>query len=89
MSGWVFAENPAFAGQQPRPLQPACHDRSPFITVRCHCGAELHLHETQLAAVPGDTAIGVVCKGCGEALVFEPGELQAGFARMRADGWIE
>lgn len=86
---WTFAENPAYAGKQPRRLQAACHDGSPFITIRCACGSVLHLHETQLAAVPADSAIATACKGCGEPLVFEPGELEQGFARMRADGWIE
>lgn len=85
---WTFAENPAYAGQQPRPLQATCHDRSPFITIRCACGAALHLHETQLAAVPGDSAIATACKACGQPLIFAPGELEQAFAQMRAAGWI-
>lgn len=93
---WTFVANPAFAGQTPRPLTPACHDGSPFVTIRCDCGSDMHLHETQLAAATldlalalGDAAIAVSCTGCGEPLVFEPGELEGAFARMRADGWIE
>lgn len=84
---WTFVANPVFAGQTPRPLTPACHDGSPFVTIRCDCGSDMHLHESQLAA--GDAAIVVSCRGCGEPLVFEPGELEGAFARMRADGWIE
>jgi hypothetical protein len=84
-----FVENPAFAGQTPRPLTASCHDRSPFVTIRCTCGADMHLHETQLAPVPTSTAIGVRCQSCREPMVFEPGELEGAFARMRADGWIE
>lgn len=86
---WTFIENPAYAGQQPRRLQAVCHDGSPFITIRCECGAVLHLHETQLLAVPADSATVTACKGCGEPLVFEPGDLERGFAQLREAGWIE
>lgn len=92
---WTFFANPALAGQAPRPLKPACHDGSPFVTIRCDCGSDMHLHETQLAAATLhlasalDAAIVTRCTSCGEPLVFAPGELESAFDRMRADGWIE
>lgn len=86
---WVFIDNPAFAGQAPRPLKAACHDGSPFLTIRCDCGTEMHLHETQVAATPSAARVGTICKGCGRLLRFAPGELAGAFARMRELGWIE
>lgn len=85
---WAFVDNPAFAGQAPRPLRAACHDGSPFVTIRCDCGTEMHLHETQLRDDQLVVAIATYCKGCGRLLRFAPGELAGAFAQMRADGWI-
>jgi hypothetical protein len=87
---WEIVENPAFAGQEPHALGRAtCHDGSPFITIACSCGFDMHLHETQIAAVPAGTVIATACKGCGDLLTFAPGQLEDAFAQMRADGWIE
>jgi hypothetical protein len=86
---WEIVDNPAYAGQTPRRLRAACHDRSPFLTIRCDCGFDMHLHETQLRSLPADAVIGMPCKGCRELLTFTPGHLQGAFARMRDAGWIE
>lgn len=53
---WVFIDNPAFAGQAPRPLKAACHDGSPFLTIRCDCGTDMHLHESQIRRGQSDNA---------------------------------
>lgn len=86
---WTLVDNPAFAGQKPRVLKAACHDGSPFLTIRCECGGEMHLHETQITVVPADAAIATHCKSCGGPLVFPPGELAGAFTQMREAGWIE
>src|SRR4051812_30919392 len=87
MSNWTIAPNPAFAEQTPRPLTPACHDGSPFLTIRCTCGENMHLHETQIAAVPAVDAIGARCPACRAVLEFGD-ELRQAFADMREAGWI-
>jgi hypothetical protein len=86
--GWEFAENPAFAGQEPRPLVADCHDGSPFLTVVCGCGYEMHIHETQIAGVPAGATIATRCHDCGRLLSFG-GELPRAFAEMREAGWFE
>jgi hypothetical protein len=70
---WEWADNPAYAGRMPSPLEASCHDRSPFLTITCSCGAEMHIHETQIAQAPRGLPMGATCKGCGELLMFEPG----------------
>lgn len=87
MSDWTFAPNPAFAGQTPRPLTPACHDGSPFLTICCGCGFDMHLHETQVAAMPAGTTIAMRCHGCHALLTFGGDELRRAFADMREAGW--
>jgi hypothetical protein len=86
----MLIDNPAFGARgprTPRPLLPVCHDRSPLLTIQCACGAELHVHETQLPSDPS-VAVGCPCRGCGEVLLFEPGRLQEAFGEMRGRGWI-
>ena len=86
---WELVENAAFAGMEPRIMVAACHDRSPFITIRCRCGCELHQHETRVSSFPDDAELASRCLGCGELLVFPPGFFREAFAGMRRDGWIE
>jgi hypothetical protein len=67
----------------------ACHDGSPFLTVCCSCSYAMHLHESQLDAVPA-TVVELVmpCHACGKLLTPRLADLRAAFAGMRADGWI-
>ena len=85
---WELVENPAYAGKTPTPLEAACHDRTPFITVHCECGSDLHLHESQIAGMPADAEVATGCHGCSELLVFPPGYFQGAFQRLRDEGWI-
>lgn len=86
---WTLLVNPVFENQKPRPLAAACHDGTPFLTIRCNeCGSDLHLHESQIADVPTDTAIAVRCPQCPAILEFWPGWFQVAFAQVRKEGWI-
>jgi hypothetical protein len=86
---WALVDNPAWAGKTPGDgtLEPACHDKSHFVTIACTCGEQMHIHESQLAGHDFDD-IGAPCKGCGELLLFPPGVLPGAFATMRRQGWI-
>jgi hypothetical protein len=86
---WVLLDNPAFEGKTPRVLVAQCHDRTPFITIVCNCGGEMHLHESQTDPIPEDAEIAAPCKTCGKPLVFPPGYFASAFQTMRDDGWIE
>lgn len=88
MNDWVLLDNPAYIGKEPRPLQAACHDGTPFLTVRCGCGADGHFHEGQLRHAPLDAEVVLRCPACGEFLEFPPGFVAEAFEGMRADGWI-
>jgi hypothetical protein len=88
-SRFTLVPNPAYAGRTPTPLVVACHDRTPFITIRCDCGAALHQHESFVAHVPVDAEIASRCPGCGKTLVFEPGFFADAFQQLRDDGWVE
>jgi ribosomal protein S27E len=88
VSDWVLAPNPVYAGKTPRILEAACHDRTPFLTIRCSCGNELHVHESQIEAIAAATEIAVRCISCGNPLVFPPGYLAAAFQQLRDEGWI-
>jgi hypothetical protein len=88
MSKWVWQENPAYAGRTPTVLKAACHDGSPFITISCWCGWDMHVHETQLAKLPAKIEIHARCKGCYEFLTIPPGWLPGAFADLRLRGWI-
>lgn len=82
-------QNPAFAGRTPRPLEAMCHDRTPFITIVCECGFELHIHESSLAASRQFGAgLATRCHQCRELLTFPPGLLEDAFQEMRDEGWI-
>jgi hypothetical protein len=88
--GWKLVDNPAWAGKRPEaPLERSdCHDNSHFLTVQCQCGDYLHMHETQLAAVPAGTGMVSRCTGCHRPLIFKPGFFAGAFAEMRRGGWI-
>jgi phage/plasmid primase-like uncharacterized protein len=89
MSTWTLQKNPAWAGLNPDDgvYEPDCHDRSHMVDVICQCGEMMHIHETQIAGQKR-AQIGARCQGCGEVLLFEPGELHRAFAELRKQGWI-
>ena len=88
MTDWVLVDNPAYAGREPRPLDAACHDGTPFLTVRCGYGGEGHFHEGQLRHAPGDAEVVLRCPTCGAWLEFPPGFILEAFAQMRTAGWV-
>jgi DNA-directed RNA polymerase subunit RPC12/RpoP len=66
---------------------PICPDRSLVLEVQCdRCGDISHLHE--VAGAPKEHDITVRCATCRHAIIFRPGEIEAGFAVMRRRGWI-
>ena len=84
---WELVANPNFAGRKPSIQHAECHDRTPFVTCACRCGAVMHYHEGQ--RLPADVEIATTCKACGNLLVFPPGWFANAFATMREEGWIE
>jgi hypothetical protein len=91
MSDWQLIENPDWAGKQP-PDEPftesACHDHSHFVTIRCGCGAQSHVHETAWRKAPKDHGIASRCKACWTLLEFPPGYFDQSLAEIRKRGWI-
>lgn len=86
---WKLIDNPDYGGRAPTPLKAACHDGSPFITIKCnHCGEGMHHHETSVAHVPADAEIASRCPTCSRLLVFPPGFFADAFAQLRAEGWV-
>lgn len=85
--GYTIHENSAYAGKSPRLLTPSCHDRTPFITIRCDCRQEMHVHESQLADVP-TRKFGTTCLRCLQIIVVTKPEMERAFAHMREQGWI-
>lgn len=85
---WELVENPSYAGREPTPMRAACHDGSPFISIRCDCGALGHQHESRTELIPDTVAVAMRCLECGELLEFPPGYFTTAFARLRAEGWI-
>lgn len=81
--------NPGYEGQTPRILRAACHDRTPFITVRCECGSDMHLHESQTSVVPADDAVISRCLACGRMIVVQSSRFVEAFKQLREEGWIE
>jgi hypothetical protein len=63
-SRFELVPNPAYAGKTPTPLKAECHDGSPFITIQCDCGVQLHQHESSVVAVPVDAEIASRCPSC-------------------------
>lgn len=88
---WTLAENPAYAGREPTPVEAVCHDGTPFITIQCpRCGADLHMHESQLARLPEEvTTISLGCPTCRGRADAPARMLTEAFADMRRTGWIE
>jgi ribosomal protein S27E len=86
---WTLVDNPAWAGVKPDHLEHSgCHDGSHCVTIRCDCGNEMHLHESETKRVAGHLSIAAVCRGCGDLLTFPPGSIANAFAEMRRQGWI-
>lgn len=89
MSEWTMVENPAWAGIEPQALSgSACHDHSHFLTVQCHCGEQMHMHESKTRDLPRHVGVASMCKGCSDLLTFEPGYFHKTFAEMRRQDWI-
>ena len=86
--GFVLVANPSYAGKTPTPMKAVCHDGSPFVTIQCSCGYQLHQHESRVAEIPPDAEIASRCLGCGELLVFPPGFFAEAFKKMRDEGWL-
>lgn len=62
----------------------ACHDGSPIVDYTCPaCGAQSHIHETQLAGAPPDADVGGRCSTCGEIVVLERAVVDAALAASR------
>ena len=77
MTSWVVMDNPDWPKQRIEAakrgeLKPACHDKTPYLDLRCDCGQIGHVHASQLqdAMKQGATEIGTFCFGCGEELVL-------------------
>lgn len=87
---WLITENPAFRGMKPRILEPACHDRTPMIDVKCSfCGSMNHVHESQLEGAPQDAELAMNCARCGLPSVGSVFQMRDAFDQMRKDGWYE
>jgi hypothetical protein len=87
-SRFELVPNPAYAGRKPTPLVAECHDGTPFITIQCDCGSQLHQHESSVAHVPAEAEIASRCPSCRKTLVFEPGFFARAFQQLRDDGWV-
>jgi hypothetical protein len=79
--------NPAFAGREPRLLQPVCHDRTPMLDYACGCGATSHMHESQLDGLTDLATILFRCHACGVREPIPVEQVRRAFADMRAAGW--
>lgn len=87
MADFELVPNPAYAGMAPRPLEVACHDRTPFLTVRCaECLNDMHIHESQIEGV--ELGITTLCIECGELLAFPPRFFVDAFQTLRDQGWV-
>lgn len=83
----VLIRNPGYDGE-PRIMEAACHDGTPFLTCRCVCGEQMHVHESQIAPAWTLFEVEAACHGCREAMIFPAGYFPAAFQRMRDEGWI-
>lgn len=84
---FTLVPNPAYEGLKPRIIETMCHDRTPALEIRCVCGCQLHLHESQTKAF-GDMKIRSQCHACKAPLEFPPGFFTRAFQRLRDEGWI-
>lgn len=69
--GWTLKPNPNFPAEH-GDIRAACHDGSPFLTIACSCGAEMHLHETQITGMQPRDELMTACKsaGCGKPMLL-------------------
>lgn len=79
--------NPDFTGP-PRIIEPICHDLTPFLTVRCSCGDDSHVHESQTSHLDDDAVVVARCRACGRQSSVHGRFFREAFAAMRAQGWI-
>jgi hypothetical protein len=85
---YVILHNPAFAGRTPTLLKPQCHDKTPFLDFACLCGAEGHIHESQLTGAPDDALLAIRCHACKQYDELDINDVRQAFADMRTEGWI-
>lgn len=50
------------------------HDNSPFLTIRCDCGYESHIHESRLGVLAPLWGLLMMCHGCRDVLQFSADE---------------
>jgi hypothetical protein len=84
-NGWDFIPNPAWEGRRPDVAGIGCHDRTPFMTIRCSCGSEMHFHISQIERLADEDEALVLCRGCGEPLMFNVGMMKGKI--REAWGW--
>jgi hypothetical protein len=70
MSSWKLVPNPNLKGVDPSKLQPICHDKTPFLTIQCSCGYQMHIHLSQIENIPQEMIISR-CHNCNQLLFFE------------------
>jgi hypothetical protein len=68
--GWKLVPNPKLVGVDRSKLEPACHDKTPFLTIECSCGYRMHIHLSQIENVPYEVLVSR-CHRCGELLFFD------------------
>lgn len=69
-SGWKLVPNPEWKGKKPKKAKILCHDHTPFLTIKCSCGYMMHIHKSQVEAMPYPVAFSI-CHNCGKPLFFE------------------
>jgi len=85
---WELRTPRSYLGRTPRLLRPACHDRTPFLSIEHDCGERLHLHESQVRGLDRDTDILARCPSCSHLLLVPAAFLFDAFAELRREGWI-
>jgi hypothetical protein len=87
---YEITDNPAFAGQTPRLLKPACHDGTSFITFRCHCGQYGHIHESQVrAGISKDAVLALRCSSCLTTDTVSVSAILDAFQTLQDQGWAD
>lgn len=81
--GWRLVENPEFPREH-GDIEVACHDGSMFLTIRCRCGDDMHLHESSIVGLRPEDEVATRCKGtCGQPMLLGGKYLIAAFAEVR------
>jgi len=66
---WILIPNPALKGIDSTKLVPICHNGTPFLTIQCGCGYQMHIHRSQIDRKQAEIIISQ-CHACGELLEF-------------------